>query len=301
MKSLQQVLRTACAVIGLSFAAPSMAVDLPFWNLPGFPAPSSCSVAPTTGLGSFNGTLAVVPVGISGRWYSLHVPPGLTPGQKVPLLIDLHGAGESEDLAEYQTGWSVYANQKKFIVAYGQALGTVMGGTFWNAYSEHGNDEQYLRDVIEHISAKYCVDAKRVYVEGFSNGGVMAQRAACDMADTVAAVASHAGATPTMLGAACNPIRPIGVMMSAGDVDPTQFTQYDEQARAMWIAKNGCSTTPVSSSDSYGTTDSHGGCSGGVRVDWRILTNTTHQWPLGAGQTDLHNRIWNFLTSHTLP
>jgi len=280
---LQRILLSACAAVG-------------FLSTPPASAQTSCSVAPTTGLGSFNGTVAVKPLGYTGRWYSLHVPAGITPGSRVPLLIDLHGAGETEDMAEYQTGWSAYADQQKFIVAYGQA-----NANFWGAYQANSSDVQYLRDVADDIAATYCVDPQRIYIEGFSNGGVMAQRAACDGADKFAAVHSHAGATPTMLGAACTPSRAIGVGMTAGDQDDTQSTPYDEEARDMWVALDGCSTTPTHSSDAYGSNDRYTGCSGGVQVWWRILTGKNHEWPTGAEGEDLHSRIWNFLMSHTLP
>lgn len=287
MKNVYRMVLGACALFALSSGGSAVA--------------ATCSVAPTNGFGSANGTLALVPLGFTGRWYSLHVPAGLTPGSKVPLMIDLHGAGESEDIAEVQTGWSQYADQQKFIVAYGQAQGTGNGGTFWNAYTENSNDTQYLKDVADDIAKKYCVDPKRIYIEGFSNGGVMSQRAACDAAGKFAAVASHAGAAPTTLGAGCNPSRPIGVWMDAGDQDGTQSTSEDEAARAMWLAKDSCPATPIHTTDTYGVQDTYAGCAAGVQVVWRILTNTNHEWPTGAAGDDLHSRIWSFLMSHTLP
>ena len=60
------------------------------------------------------------------------------------------------------------------------------------------------RTLIEEIKIALTVDRRRIYVTGHSNGGFMSYRMACDHADTVAAIASLAGATyldPT----ACSP------------------------------------------------------------------------------------------------
>jgi polyhydroxybutyrate depolymerase len=51
------------------------------------------------------------------------------------------------------------------------------------------NDVQFARDMIAWLEANTCVDPKRIYASGGSNGGGMTYRLACQAADVIAAVA----------------------------------------------------------------------------------------------------------------
>ena len=44
------------------------------------------------------------------------------------------------------------------------------------------------------MKSNYKVDAKRIYLNGFSNGGQMAAKCAIEMSDVLAAVCSNASA-----------------------------------------------------------------------------------------------------------
>ena len=66
------------------------------------------------------------------------------------------------------------------------------------------NDVGYLVDVVNAVSQAVPVDATRVYVVGFSNGGMMALRAICSAPDVFAAAGSVSG---PFLGTSC--ARPI--------------------------------------------------------------------------------------------
>ena len=70
------------------------------------------------------------------------------------------------------------------------------GDNAWNAgYCCDGaekdkiDDVQFARDMIKWLEANTCVDPKRIYASGGSNGGGMSYRLACDAADVIAAVA----------------------------------------------------------------------------------------------------------------
>jgi poly(3-hydroxybutyrate) depolymerase len=81
-------------------------------------------------------------------------------------------------------------------------------GRAWNAGICCGgataDDVTYLRHVITAVSHRVAVDRHRVYVVGFSNGGMMALRAICDAPDVFAAAASVDG---PYLGSECS--RPV--------------------------------------------------------------------------------------------
>jgi polyhydroxybutyrate depolymerase len=58
-----------------------------------------------------------------------------------------------------------------------------------NAEKDQIDDVQFARGMIKWLEANSCVDPKRVYATGGSNGDGMTDRLACDAADVIAAVA----------------------------------------------------------------------------------------------------------------
>jgi polyhydroxybutyrate depolymerase len=75
-----------------------------------------------------------------------------------------------------------------------------------------------LDDVIEHALKTNLVDPRRVFVVGYSNGGFMAHRLACDLSGRIAAVVSIAGAGPRP-EEGCEPKVPVRVLQIHGDAD----------------------------------------------------------------------------------
>ncbi|KAH8063122.1 esterase [Aureococcus anophagefferens] len=82
-------------------------------------------------------------------------------------------------------------------------------------------DSDYARFLAIHLYQNYAtLDPRRLFVYGFSNGGVLAQRVACDHADLFAGVWSQAGALVAGAGdytdladnAYCSPSSPIHVV-----------------------------------------------------------------------------------------
>jgi polyhydroxybutyrate depolymerase len=137
-------------------------------------------------------------------------------------------------------------------------------------------------------------------VDGWSNGAVMSQRAACDAADEFAAVTSYGGGSPTAAGTAapCHPSRPISVGLFAGQFD---FTYAGlAQNTTEWRGYDGCSAPPVHTTDQYGSTDTYG-CANGTQVVARVVANTSHNWPAGAQGEDQRNRMWSFFQANPLP
>lgn len=129
----------------------------------------------------------------------------------------------------------------------------------------------------------------------------MSMRIACDVADVFAAATEFAGLRPTLGFQPCTPSRPIAVGLFHGDADPIAPVAADRRNRNEWIARNGCSPTPLHAADAYGTADVYSGCAGGVEVLWRVLTGQGHFWPTGTEQADQRDRIWAFLMAHPRP
>jgi polyhydroxybutyrate depolymerase len=122
------------------------------------------------------------------RCYHLYVPPSYDPARPGPLVLSLHGFLSNPDSQAWISGWHELAGREGFLVAYPQGTSWPQrwnAGATWNAGVD---DVRFLRDLIDDLEAVAAVDRSRVYVSGFSNGGGMALRFACEEAGLVAAL-----------------------------------------------------------------------------------------------------------------
>lgn len=251
-------------------------------------APPDCTAQATAG---------TITRTIDDRTYALTVPAGLPAGAAAPLLVVLHGAGSSPGIDEASKQWLPFAAARGFIVAQPQARPFSFGGV-WDPYTAASPDVAFLKSVVADVSGVFCVDPARVFLDGWSNGAVMEQRAACEAADVFAAGVSYGGGSPTVSGRPCSPSRPIAMALIAGQYDFTYASLASNTAQ--WRALNGCEATPGRTSDAYGTTDTYD-CAAGTQVMSRTLANTSHNWPSGAAGEDQRARIWAFLSAHPRP
>jgi polyhydroxybutyrate depolymerase len=155
------------------------------------------------------------------RTYFIHVPPSYDAQTPVPLLLMLHGRGGSgEDIAEL-TNFSDLADENNFIVLYPDGLDNQ-----WNyvkdvpGYSSMTHDDTaFLLALLDEVSSEYAIDKKRVYVAGFSNGGFMTQRLACDAPERFAAFASVAAAGFGGMPELCKTPSPLSILFIHGTFD----------------------------------------------------------------------------------
>lgn len=129
-----------------------------------------------------------------GRTFYLHAPVGGGPAV-MPLVVALPGAGQTAAQMQAYTGLTAYADGR-FAVAYGVGLyNSWDAGTCCGWASDHDTgDLAYLRQVVAAAARVTLIDLARVYVVGFSNGGMMAYRAVCEAPEVFAAAGVVAGA-----------------------------------------------------------------------------------------------------------
>lgn len=127
------------------------------------------------------------------RNYTLYVPDDLP--ESAPVVVVLHPRFSTGGDIEAYTSFNTLADTEKFIVVYPDALDGE-----WNfvrdipGYPNTHDDTAFLIALVEHIAESHPVDSARVYVTGFSNGGFMVQRVACENPGSFAAYASVAAA-----------------------------------------------------------------------------------------------------------
>lgn len=180
---------------------------------------------------------------IDSRLYYSYTPESYDPKaeQPYPALIVLHGGGGNALQTSNHVDMNSLADTENFVVLYPEGVGKkVLGKTFatWNAGSCCGqaqedniDDVAYIKSVLEHASAQYNIDTARIYATGMSNGGIMAHRLACEMSDSIAAIAAVGapGVAPD-----CKPKRAVPVMIVHGTEDQCALFEGGDQCGGCW-------------------------------------------------------------------
>jgi polyhydroxybutyrate depolymerase len=267
------------------------------------------------------------------RTVIVHVPTGYTGSAKVALVLNLHGSGSTAAAQEGFTGMDATSDADGFIVAYPQGLIADGTGFDWNipgvplfggkpVPAGSADDITFLTGLVALLEHDYCVNSARVYATGFSGGARTSSQLACDASAVFAAVAPVSG---LRLPTPCPTTRPVPIISFHGTADPVDpyeghgqayWTYSVPQAAQRWGSKDGCSTTPVTSTPDAGVTlTAYGGCRGGSVVELYTISGEGHEWPdgphlpkkltrvLGPQSTAISadNTIWAFFVAHPMP
>jgi polyhydroxybutyrate depolymerase len=143
----------------------------------------------------------------------------------MPLLVFLHGLGGSGVDLALHLGVRDLAEQLGFAFVAPEGAVDYSGRRFWNASASCCNFDGLA---VDHVAAlggwldaalkNPRVDARRVYLVGYSNGGFMAYRAACEMGSRLRGIFSIAGAGPSD-PRQCHPAQKLSVVQIHGDAD----------------------------------------------------------------------------------
>jgi polyhydroxybutyrate depolymerase len=147
------------------------------------------------------------------RTYFLHVPPSYDGTQPLPVVLDFHGYVEGASLHKTTSQLGPFGNAHGFITVTPQGTGPVPR---WDT-TLGGADLQFVGDLVDALEQKLCIDERRVYATGYSNGAMLSSAIACQLGDRVAAIAPVAGVTEIT---GCAPKRPVPVVAFHGTADP---------------------------------------------------------------------------------
>jgi polyhydroxybutyrate depolymerase len=177
---------------------------------------SGGSQCPATATATPGESTKSITVGTLMRSYLLHIPTGYTGKTPVPVVFDFHGLGGSGSSQKGLSGWATLGDSKGFITVFPNGVGNSwnIGRCCSTAQTQNVDDVGFVRAIIKQLRTDACIDSKRVYASGCSNGGGMSYKLACDAADVIAAVAPVdcdcvTGSTSNPSCAGCSPARPI--------------------------------------------------------------------------------------------
>lgn len=242
------------------------------------------------------------------RWYFRHVPESYTGTEPVPVVLDLHGYAEGATVHQLMSNLGVFGEDKGFITITPQGTGPVPR---WDTALD-SPDVAFVGDLLDEVESTLCVDRKRVFVTGLSNGAFMTSAVACKYADRVAAAAPVAGIREID---GCKPTRPVPVIAFHGTNDT--FVAYDgglgssvaglpspdgsgkrigdgvvdpdapkgptiADITAAWAKRNGCKTAPAEEQVASDVTLITFACPKGAEAELYRVDGGGHSWPGSA-------------------
>lgn len=164
------------------------------------------------------------------RSYTLYVPNDVILDAQLPLVVVLHGRPGSGAGIAVITDMNTIADRHGFAVVYPDGLEDDILRS-WNYGRDipiypaeptpigQRDDAQFMRDLVQHVSQLLPIDQQRVYVTGFSNGGFMTQRLACEAPETFAAFAAVGATLSWGFNTLCLNQPPVSLLIMHGTED----------------------------------------------------------------------------------
>lgn len=256
--------------------------------------------------------------GGESRTYLLHVPPGYDGSTKTPVVVLFHGYGGTSATMLQTTHMVRLADDKGFLLVAPQGRGDIARWDFESPVDMEGSDLGFVRDLVSQVKSETCVDAKRVYAAGFSNGSALTLALACDGTTKFAA---YGAVSAPYYADSCTKAPPEPIIYFHGMRD--KVVPYDgaytligrlppvNQAISQWVRHDGCpasgSTTTVSEHVRHFVWKS---CANGAAVELYAVDNGGHRWPGGTASSpgrvdgittqeiDASMLIWEFFERH---
>ncbi|MFO7686227.1 MAG: PHB depolymerase family esterase [Desulfobacterales bacterium] len=242
------------------------------------------------------------------RSYRVYLPSGYDGLTRLPLVVVIHGAFDTAKGMEKFSGFSHLANRENFVVLYPEGIGIFGYLQHWNAghccgkaADDQIDDVGYLAKAINDVCSRLSIDRNRIYMVGFSNGGMMTYRFAAEHTDMLAAAAPIAASiggrpnadAPEWRIPAPEKQLPILIMHGLDDDDipfaggvslhrKGERTYLSVEASVQfWIDANGCEGTPVvaNSHDGAVQTITWGTCADSSMTVLCKIEGWGHRWP----------------------
>jgi polyhydroxybutyrate depolymerase len=248
------------------------------------------------------------------RSYLLFVPNALPAGPR-PLVVMLPGFTYTSATIESATGFDAGAVTNGALVAYPQGVGDSFNGGACCATARDQNvdDVGFLDRVLDDVESRYAINTRDVAVGGYSNGGIMAYRYACERS---ARVQWFFAGSAVEVAPACSFPTPVNVLHVHGLVDPTVPWNGTKTSQfftggivpsvsgtiTSLMALDGCPTWTTTKTSTLVTKYVATKCRAGA--SYTVFTSSTmgHHWPTGSSDLskyglDATSLTWYYLVS----
>lgn len=145
------------------------------------------------------------------RRFHLYRPAGLLPGERLPLLVMLHGCGQTVQDFALSTRMNGLAARQRFFVLYPEQNRQANSQGCWNWFDTRSGrawaEVESIMNAVDQVCQRHPVDRGRLAVAGLSAGASMAALLATRHADRFKAVVMHSGVPPGAAFSAISALR----------------------------------------------------------------------------------------------
>ena len=170
--------------------------------------------------------IAGLAMGAAGaRRYRLYRPPNVGFGERLPLVVMLHGCGQDAKTFALSTRMNRVAARERFMVLYPEQDRLANAQGCWNWYDTTSGmayaEADLIMKAIDQVCVLYMGDRARVAVAGLSSGASMAALLVTRHPERFKAVVMHSGIPP---GTAHSGLTAIGAMKGSLATSPLNAT-----------------------------------------------------------------------------
>jgi len=230
----------------------------------------------------------------TSRSYNVYAPRNL--GENRPLLIFCHGYNQdanwmqNSEFKNDNVSMEAVCDTAKFVVVFPNGINKA-----WDTGGDR--DINFIKAIIEKMVTQYKIDRNRIYLGGFSMGGMLTYNAINKMHDQIAAFISCSGPQVVTPNASTPPVPILHIQGTADNFSNVQ------PALNPWISHNGCPTTDkvVNNYNGFSGAKMHtwGPGNNGVEVKLLELKDKGH-WICKEPQVYTGKEIWNFCKKYSL-
>ena len=247
-----------------------------------------------------NHELRKIMVGDIERSYIVHFPMNIKLGTGLPLVIVLHGGGGDAESIIKASRFSDKADKNQFIAVYPEGTYDQKERETWNALhccgtakETNANDLEFINLIIDDLENSAAIDQSRIYIAGYSNGGMLAHRLGAQLSERIAAIGVIAGG---MFDDQPAPFSPLSVLIIHGLSDrvinakggesrtPLVKDSMDkpflsaQAAYNFWRQQNGCKVELEPHLQGNITTLRNRDCKEDVMVVMQTVKHGGHNW-----------------------
>lgn len=225
------------------------------------------------------------------REYRLAVPEGVAGDEPLPLILNWHGYGSNAIQQAVYSELEEKGPARGYVVVTPQGTGSP---AFWNILPERASpdDVAFAGALIDATAQTLCIDERRVYSSGMSNGGGMSAYLGCNLGDRLAAIAPVAGVN--LLFGDCPEGEGVSVIVFHGEADGvvpygggsplvalrTRTLDSVEDAVGAWASLDGCrKKARVEDVSEHVVLTDYTRCRRGTDVQLYSVTDGGHTWP----------------------
>jgi polyhydroxybutyrate depolymerase len=258
------------------------------------------------------------------RDFVYYTPSNWNSNQQLPLLVVLHGLTQTGNGIMNITDFNTIAEDNNFIVCYPDGINNSFNANM-NLTVSTADDLGFIESLIAYFEQNLNSDPLKRYLCGFSTGGFMCHKLACESSLCFAALGTVSGNMSDTVYMNCSPNNLTSVLHIHGAADPV--VSYNgspnsgvsvDSTMEKWRNYLGCDITPIMTAMpnnnifdlSYPERYTYSSC-GNYSLELIKIIGGGHQWPgiatlvggLGNINMDFYSPqvIWEFLENKSCP